>query len=168
MKIIYVITLVIYSKIIICQEKWTLYPKNNTNEKDTLINKQDYSIKYEDSSTEPFKLKKNYISETGFLTISKDVRIDSLNKYLKEYEKNDFFSIQLSFSQETEIIKTLRKKFVEIFPNETLYDEYIAPNIYLYAGKFYSRNDAVFLKHKLDKEFENTMIVKKKFSISDK
>tara|TARA_B100001287_G_scaffold245982_1_gene223663 strand:- start:2251 stop:2757 length:507 start_codon:yes stop_codon:yes gene_type:complete len=168
MKIIYVITLVIYSKIIICQEKWTLYPKNNTNEKDTLIDKQDYSIKYEDSSTEPFKLKKNYISETGFLTISKDVRIDSLNKYLKEYEKNDFFSIQLSFSQETEIIKTLRKKFVEIFPNETLYDEYIAPNIYLYAGKFYSRNDAVFLKHKLDKEFENTMIVKKKFSISDK
>ena len=168
MRIICVITLFIYSKIAICQEKWTLYPKNNTNEKDTLIYKQDYSIKYEDSSTEPFKLKKRYISEAGFLTINKDVRIDSLNKYLKEYEKNDFFSIQLSFSQETEMIKTLRKKFVEKFPDETLYDEYIAPNIYLYAGKFYSRNDAVFLKHKLDNEFENTMIVKKRFSISDK
>tara|TARA_B100000925_G_scaffold139354_1_gene104430 strand:+ start:97 stop:603 length:507 start_codon:yes stop_codon:yes gene_type:complete len=168
MKIIYVITLIIYSKIAICQEKWTLYPKNNTNEEDTLINRQDYSTKYEDSSAEPLIYKKNYISETGFLTTSKDVRIDSLNKYLKEYEKNDFFSIQLSFSQETEIIKILRKKFVEIFPDETLYDEYIAPNIYLYAGKFYSRNDAVFLKHKLDEEFENTMIVKKKFSISDK
>jgi len=168
MRIICVITLFICSKIAICQEKWTLYPKNNTNEKDTLIYKQDYSIKYEDSSTEPFKLKKRYISEAGFLTINKDVRIDSLNKYLKEYEKNDFFSIQLSFSQETEMIKTLRKKFVEKFPDETLYDEYIAPNIYLYAGKFYSRNDAVFLKHKLDNEFENTMIVKKRFSISDK
>tara|TARA_B100000963_G_scaffold278697_1_gene247103 strand:- start:560 stop:1066 length:507 start_codon:yes stop_codon:yes gene_type:complete len=168
MKIIFIITLVIYSKIAICQEKWTLYPKGSTNEGDKLINKQDSSIKYKDSSLETFTFKKNYISGTGFLTISKDVRIDSLNKYLKDYEKNEFYSIQLSFSQETEMIKVLRKKFVEIFPDETLYDEYIAPNIYLYAGRFYSRNDAVFLKHKLDMEFENTMIVKKKFSVSDK
>ena len=67
MKIIYVITLIIYSKIAICQEKWTLYPKNNTNEEDTLINRQDYSTKYEDSSAEPSKYKKLIADRMGHL-----------------------------------------------------------------------------------------------------
>jgi hypothetical protein len=74
--------------------------------------------------------------------------------------------VQLIVSQETQLIKDTRKNFIQNFPNETLYDEYIAPNIFLYAGKFHSKSDAVLLKKKMEDFFNNTMVVMKSFSLS--
>ena len=44
-----------------------------------------------------------------------------------------------------------------------LFDEYIAPNIFLYSGKFQDYNNAVFSKMKLEEVFENTLVVRKSF-----
>ncbi len=74
--------------------------------------------------------------------------------------------MQLIVSQETQLMKDTRKNFIQNFPNETLYDEYIAPNIFLYAGKFHSKSDAVLLKKKMEDFFNNTMVVMKSFSLS--
>ena len=90
-------------------------------------------------------LKINYIAEKGFVVYNKDFRLDSLNKFLAENGKYKGYSIQLVVSQETQKSKKL-EKFIENFPEETLYDEYIAPNIYLYAGKFRKKHDAVYVK----------------------
>ena len=49
------------------------------------------------------------------------------------------------------------------FPKRTLFDEYIAPNIFLYAGKFQDYNSAELFKKELEKVFKNTLIVRKKF-----
>jgi hypothetical protein len=44
-----------------------------------------------------------------------------------------------------------------------LFDEYIAPNMFLYSGKFQDYNNAVFSKMKLEEVFENTLVVRKSF-----
>ena len=44
-----------------------------------------------------------------------------------------------------------------------LFDEYIAPNIFLYSGKFQDYNNAVFSKMRLEEVFENTLVVRKSF-----
>ena len=152
---------------IFSQEKWTIYPKkehnNNTNSHLSKVSFINDPIGLEDSST---KSKIDYISEKGHLIFAQDYRLDSLNKYLAKNGKFKGFTVQLIVSQETQLIKNIRKKFIQNFPNETLYDEYIAPNIFLYAGKFHSKNDAVFLKKKMEDFFNNTMVVMKSFSLS--
>ena len=49
------------------------------------------------------------------------------------------------------------------FPEMILFDEYIAPNIFLYSGKFQDYNNAIFSKMKLGEVFENTLVVRKRF-----
>tara|TARA_B100001093_G_scaffold515861_1_gene593204 strand:+ start:947 stop:1468 length:522 start_codon:yes stop_codon:yes gene_type:complete len=146
------------------QDKWTVYPKKkNIKKTDSTISKISFiddSIEVKDS------LKLDYISDKGHLIFVKDYRLDSLNKYLAKYGKFKGFTVQLIVSQETQLIKDTRKNFIQNFPNETLYDEYNAPNIFLYAGKFHSRSDAVLLKKKMEGFFNNTMVVMKSFSFS--
>ena len=49
------------------------------------------------------------------------------------------------------------------FPERILFDEYKAPNIFLYAGKFQDYNSAELFKKELESVFKNTLIVRKKF-----
>ena len=49
------------------------------------------------------------------------------------------------------------------FTEKTLFDEYIAPNIFLYSGKFKDYNRAELFKKELEEVFENTLVVRKKF-----
>ena len=167
MKFLNLIILTFLSFLTIGQEDWILYPKNNNS---SINNKRYTSIINDTLPNFNRKIKKtdslvNYITKDGFLLVNKDIRIDSLNKLLKKYGTYNLYSVQLSFSQETDVIKKLRKRFIELYPNEELYDEYNAPNIYLYAGKFYSRNDATLLKKQLEHSFENTMVVMKSFPL---
>ena len=161
-------TLIIFFCLIVTtsfgQEKWTAYPKKkNIKKSDSTLSKISFnedSVEIEDTS------KIDYISDRGHLVFVKDYRLDSLNKYLAKNGKFKGFTVQLIVSQETQLIKDTRKNFIQNFPNETLYDEYIAPNIFLYAGKFHSKSDAVLLKKKMEDFFNNTMVVMKSFSLS--
>ena len=161
-------TLIIFSCLIVItgfsQEKWTIYPKKkNIKNSDSTLSKISFiedSIKIEDTS------KIDYISDKGHLIFVKDYRLDSLNKYLSKNGKFKGFTVQLIVSQETQLIKDTRKNFIQNFPDEILYDEYIAPNVFLYAGKFHSKSDAVLLKKKMEDFFNNTMVVMKSFSLS--
>ena len=168
MRIFIFLALISYSLISSSQENWTLYPKEkkyfkDNNEKISILSDSIpiHSKKYKLNDTSSM----SYITKNGFLTVDKDVRIDSLNNLLKHYGSYKLYSVQISISQDTDNIRKLRKKFIESHPNEILYDEYTAPNIFLYAGKFYSRNDAILLKKQLEPSFQNTMIVMKSFPI---
>lgn len=147
------------------QDDWTLYPEKNridsTKKIDSFL-KID-SLKNEVKIDSSIEL--NYISKKGFIVYNKDFRLDSLNRFLAKNGKFPGYSIQLIVSQETQKIKEIRKKFIENFPEETLYDEYIAPNIYLYAGKFREKHEAVLVKKQLEQFFENTMIILKSFPV---
>jgi hypothetical protein len=43
-----------------------------------------------------------------------------------------------------------------------IFDEYIAPNIFLYSGLFQDYNQAALYKKKLEIIFKNTLVVRKK------
>jgi hypothetical protein len=140
------------------QEKWTLYPK-----KDSIA--IDSSLKL--SSVDTILNKGEYIHNDGELTIKKDIKIDSLAKYIKERTNFQGYTVQLIVSQINSEIKESRNKFIENFSDEFLFDEYIAPNIYLYAGKFCNKNDAYHFKEKISSVFQNTMIIPKGFPHSN-
>ena len=43
-----------------------------------------------------------------------------------------------------------------------IFDEYIAPNIFLYSGLFQDYNQAILYKKKMEVIFKNTLVVRKK------
>ena len=160
-----------YTTLIICstfhsQDDWTLYPKkealNSLNLDSSELSKkiqQDLLSKVNSIYTDSLR----YISNEGVLLENRDSKIESINNYLSEKGTYNGFTVQLYFSQKTDEVREIRKKFITKFPDKILFDEYIAPNIFLYSGKFQDYNNAVFSKMKLDEVFENTLVVRKSF-----
>ena len=153
------------------QSNWTLYPKKDSIvEKDSVAITKVDSLMQDSTITEeiPLKQKKDsiqYISSKGHIVIHADYRIDSINSYISNRGKFNGYAVQLIVTQDTRKIREMRKTFTNLFPDEYLFDEYIAPNIFLYAGKYFSKNDAVTLNNKLSVHFKNTMVVRKKFPL---
>jgi hypothetical protein len=162
-KIFYI--LILFSYCCHCQENWTLYPKKDSIES---IDKNDsiLSQKKKIDSTGLFNSDKNnylsYINMKGSLIEHKDPRIDSLNNYMSNHGKYYIFTVQLYVSQNNEKIRNYRKKFIRNFPEMEIFDEYIAPNIFLYSGLFQDYNQAILYKKKLEILFKNTLVVRKK------
>ena len=160
-----------YTTLIICstfhsQNDWTLYPKkealNSLNLDSSELSKKtqkDLLSKVTAIYTDSLR----YISNEGVLLENIDSKIESINNYLSEKGTYNGFTVQLYFSQKTDEVREIRKKFITKFPDKILFDEYIAPNIFLYSGKFQDYNNAVFSKMKLDEVFENTLVVRKSF-----
>ena len=160
-----------YTTLIICstfhsQDDWTLYPKkealNSLNLDSSELSKKtqkDLLSKVTAIYTDSLR----YISNEGVLLENRDSKIESINNYLSEKGTYNGFTVQLYFSQKTDEVREIRKKFITKFPDKILFDEYIAPNIFLYSGKFQDYNNAVFSKMKLDEVFENTLVVRKSF-----
>jgi len=160
-----------YTTLIICstfhsQDDWTLYPKkealDSLNIQSTEVLK---SINHDSTQLvdNTYTDSLYYISNEGVLVENKDSKIDSINNYLSEKGKYNGYTVQLYVSQKTEKVREIRKKFISNFPEMILFDEYIAPNIFLYSGKFQDYNNAVFSKMKLEEVFENTLVVRKSF-----
>ena len=160
-----------YTTLIICstfhsQDDWTLYPKkealDSLNLDSSELSKkiqQDLLSKVNSIYTDSLR----YISNEGVLLENRNSKIESINNYLSEKGTYNGFTVQLYFSQKTDEVREIRKKFISKFPDKILFDEYIAPNIFLYSGKFQDYNNAVFSKMKLDEIFENTLVVRKSF-----
>ena len=158
---------------VFCQNDWTLYPaKDSSTTKDSLTSNnisKDSNVVISDSlllldsgqNIRPI----NYIAENGHVIIKADYRLDSLNSYLSNKGTLNAFAVQLVVTQDTKKVRELRKIFTELFPEEYLFDEYIAPNIFLYAGKYFTMNYAGSLQKKLENSFDNTMVVRKKFPL---
>ena len=160
-----------YTTLIICstfhsQNDWTLYPKKeavdslNIQSTELLISINHDSIQVLDTT---YTDSLYYLSNEGVLVENKDSKIDSINNYLSEKGKYVGYTVQLYVSQKTDKVREIRKKFISNFPEMVLFDEYIAPNIFLYSGKFQDYNNAVFSKMKLEEVFENTLVVRKSF-----
>ena len=152
-----------------CQENWILYPK-----KDALDSLKVKSLSNNDSlNPDSISFNKidsqnniqtiNYISEIGSLIENKDSRIDSISNYIAKNGTYKGYTIQIYVTQETSKIREVRKNFISNFPEKTLFDEYIAPNIFLYSGKFKDYNRAELFKKELEEVFENTLVVRKNF-----
>ena len=167
-KIWFIIFFICYSYAY-CQENWILYPKKEAldslkvkslSNNDSLTNDSIIFNKIDSQINIPFI---NYISEQGSLIENKDSRIDSISKYLAKNGNYNGYTIQIYVTQETSRIREVRKNFISNFPEKTLFDEYIAPNIFLYSGKFKDYNKAELYKKELEEVFKNTLVVRKKF-----
>ena len=174
MKKIWFLIFIYYSSFSYSQENWILYPKKEILDslKVKSLSKESNKTKvYEDaivfnmdSPIDSLKsLPVNYISDTGSLIENKDSRIESLINYISKHGKYKGYTIQIYVSQETVKIREIRSKFISNFPKKILFDEYVAPNIFLYSGKFKDYNKAELFKNELQKVFENTLIVRKYF-----
>lgn len=152
-----------------CQENWILYPK-----KDALDSLKVKSLSNNDSlNPDSISFNKidsqiniqtiNYISKIGSLKENKDSRIDSIRNYIAVNGTYMGYTIQIYVTQETSKIREVRKNFISNFPEKTLFDEYIAPNIFLYSGRFKDYNRAELFKKELEEVFENTLVVRKNF-----
>ena len=144
--------------------------KDSIIQKDSVVIAKADTLMPDSSITEeaPLKQKKDsihYISSKGHIVIHADYRIDSINSYISNRGKFNGYAVQLIVTQDTKKIREMRKTFTNLFPDEYLFDEYIAPNIFLYAGKYFSKNDAVTLNNKLSAHYKNTMVVRKKFPL---
>lgn len=137
--------------ITIAQNTWTTYPANM--DSNTIKHQNDSVLK---------ELKYNNLnSNKSQLLILKDERIDLLEEKIKGEKNIIGFTVQLEVSQQTDIIKNARLKFIKAFPDHPIFDEYIAPNTYLFAGRFYDKNDALAFQHKIKSDFMDTMVIKK-------
>ena len=171
MKNIILISFIFFHSTLIGQNNWTLYPKKDTIlERDSVAIAKSDSLMSDSSITKeiPLKQKKDsihYISSKGHIVIRADYRIDSINSYISNKGKFNGYAVQLIVTQDTRKIREMRKTFTNLFAGEYLFDEYIAPNIFLYAGKYFSKNDAVTLNNKLSAHFKNTMVIRKKFPL---
>ena len=160
-KIFYI--LIIFSYGCHCQENWILYPKkdsiNSIKKIDTILT----LIKIDSSGLlNSDKNNLSYINKKGSLIEHKDPRIDSLNNYISKHGKYQSFTVQLYASQNNDEIRNCRKKFIRNFPELEIFDEYIAPNIFLYSGLFQDYNQATLYKKKIEIFFKNTLVVRKK------
>ena len=159
-KIFYI--LIVFSTGFQCQENWKLYPKNESIDSISIINiiqkKIDSSGFLSPDNTKDL----SYINKVGSLIEHKDPRIDSLNNYISKHGKYNSFTVQLYVSQNNDEIRNCRKKFIRNFPEMEIFDEYIAPNIFLYSGLFQDYNQATLYKKKLEIIFKNTLVVRKK------
>ena len=160
MKMFYI--LIVFSTGVQCQENWRLYPKNESIDSISIINiiqkKIDSSGFLSPDNTKDL----SYINKVGSLIEHKDPRIDSLNNYISKHGKYNSFTVQLYVSQKNDEIRNCRKKFIRNFPEMGIFDEYIAPNIFLYSGLFQDYNQAILYKKKLEVIFKNTLVVRKK------
>ena len=141
MKNIILILFIFLHSALLGQGNWTIYPKKDSiAEKDSVAIAKADSLMQDSSITEeiPLKQKKDsiqYISSKGHIVIHADYRIDSINSYISNKGKFNGYAVQLIVTQDTRKIREMRKTFTNLFPDEYLFDEYIAPNIFLYAGK---------------------------------
>jgi len=138
---------------IIGQDNWKLYPS-----KDSISNL---------SVSDTIKKELNYNKLDGSVNIFKDSRIDSVEKQIAETPTIKGYTIQLESSQLKETIKAVQLKFIKEYPDYPIFDEYIAPNTYLFAGRFYSRIDALAFKNKISKHFDETIVISKMIELPE-
>lgn len=131
---------------------WTLYPKKNLELK-----------KVNSDSTAKKEL--DYSSPDGKVSVYQTTSIDTLRK---ELAKDPFiygYTVQIEVSQQKEIIKNARYKFLKAYPDMSLDEYYNQPNTYLYGGRFYDKNTAYEFKEKLSKDFPDAIVIRKKMEL---
>lgn len=130
---------------------WTLYPKKNL----VLKTKSDSVAKKE----------LDYSSPDGKVNVHQTTSIDTLQK---ELAKNPFiygYTVQIEVSQQKEVIKNARYRFLKSYPDMSLDEDWIQPNTYLYGGRFYDKNTAYEFKEKLSKDFPDAIVIRKKMDL---
>ena len=136
------------------QKNWTVFPEKKDSIQVVQTNLQPTLF---DSS----KKELNFNKLNGSVKVISDPRIEIIQNKLIDGGEMNGYTVQIEVSQQNNIIKDAKLKFIKAYPDESIFDEYIAPNTYLFVGKFYDKNDALHFKYKIRDLFPNTMVIKK-------
>ena len=154
-KTITFLCLLLSSQFYFCQDDWTTFPaEQNIDSNIVYIYNEDSIIKLLE-----------YNDKHGNIYITKSGKIDSLINNLDQENTIIGYTIQIEVSQQTKLIQEARIKFIKKYPKEQIFDEYIAPNTYLYVGNFYDKNDAYAFKNEISKLFSNTIVIRKQMEL---
>lgn len=130
---------------------WTLYPKKNLE----LKTKNDSVVKKE----------LDYSAPDGKVQLNQTSSIDTMHKELAKAPFIYGYTVQIEVSQQKEIIKNARYKFLKSYPDMPLDEYYNQPNTYLYGGRFYDKNTAYEFKEKIDQYFPDAIVIRKKMEL---
>jgi hypothetical protein len=129
-------------------EDWRLFPSNSGDKK---------PINGTINSAEKRQL--NYSSKPGTVTVNQSNEIDSL---AANFSKEPFiygYTIQIEVSQQKSIIQNAKYRMMKADANAPFDEIYVAPNIYLYVGRFYDRLSAYEFRNKILTYFPNSIII---------
>ena len=129
---------------------WTLYPK-----KEVQLNVQKDTVQKE----------LQFGTSSGKVNITQPSEIDSLQSALKREPFIYGYSVQIEVSQQKEVIKKARYRFLKAYPDVPLDQFYNQPNTYLYGGRFYDKNTAYEFKNKIKKYFPDAIVIRKKMDL---
>jgi len=155
-KTIILASISIYSQLCYSQDDWTIFPaENNIDSNLVEINNNDSIVKLLDFNNNKY----------GHISIAKSSKIDSLISNLDKENYIIGYTVQIEVSKQTKLIQDARIKFIKKFPKKPIFDEYIAPNTFLYGGVFYDKNDAYAFQNIISKFFSNTIVIKKEVEL---
>ena len=101
----------------------------------------------------------NFTSKTGSVSVNQSSEIDSL---AVNFSKEPFiygYTIQIEVSQQKSIIQNAKYRMMKADANAPFDEIYVAPNIYLYVGRFYDRLSAYEFRNKILTYFPNSIII---------
>jgi hypothetical protein len=148
--VLILIILTLFSTIYIAQndEDWRLFPNSSEVKKPT------------NGTINPAEIRKlNYSSKPGAVTVNQSNEIDSL---AANFIKEPFiygYTIQIEVSQQKSIIQNAKYRMMKIDAIAPFDEIYVAPNIYLYVGRFYDRLSAYEFRNKILTYFPNSIII---------
>jgi hypothetical protein len=148
--ILYLTIFTLFSTIYTAQndEDWRLFPSTSGDKKPT------------NGSVNSGEIRQlNYSSKPGTVTINQSNEIDSL---ASNFSREPFiygYTIQIEVSQQKSIIQNAKYRMMKADANAPFDEIYVAPNIYLYVGRFYDRLSAYEFRNKILTYFPNSIII---------
>jgi hypothetical protein len=101
----------------------------------------------------------NFNQPPGKVNVHQSSEIDSL---IQKISKSPFiygYTIQIEVSQQKSVIQNAKYRMMKTDPNVPFDEVYIAPNIYLYVGRFYDRHTAYEYRNRIIGLFPNSTVI---------
>ena len=134
-------------------KNWTLYPKKKL------------ELNTKNDSVNSVKKELDYNAPDGKIKIYQTSSIDTIQEELASAPFIYGYTVQIEVSQQKEIIKKARYRFLKSYPDMPLDEYYNQPNTYLYGGRFYDKNTAYEFKQNLTQYFPDAIVIRKKMDL---
>jgi hypothetical protein len=95
----------------------------------------------------------------GKVSINQSSEIDSLITKISKAPFIYGYTIQIEVSQQKSVIQNAKYRMMKTDANAPFDEVYIAPNIYLYVGRFYDRLSAYEYRNKIISQFPNSTVI---------
>jgi hypothetical protein len=127
-------------------DDWKIFPGNNHEKPSTTVSLQT-------------KRDLTFNQPQGKVLIQQSGEIDSLINKISKAPFIYGYTIQIEVSQQKSVIQNAKYRMIKTDANVPFDEVYIAPNIYLYVGRFYDRLTAYEYRNRIIGQFPNSTVI---------